>query len=546
MAAHPNNVGHNAISFDRAVILEKQRIELPFHDTQLLAHLIDEEQPLKLQDLAIKYLGVPPWKDDFDVHFWRRGPENEDEWKAAFEYLARDCRYTRLLFPILWETATDAERRLYLEHNLSCARALTKIERNGMFISVPNIDRAINEIELDQRTALLMLKQMTNPAFNPASHPQVRELLFSDLMLPVQGKTKADAASTDEEALKKIRALGLGGNVIPALLEYRENSKLLGTYLRPWKERATKGYEDKNGIFRQNFTSPYIFPRYSFTYTVTGRTSSFDPNAQNVPRDPRVRSMVAAPPGYVLMEADGSQLELRMAAELMGPGTALFNEYLKPNPDVHMTMAMRLTGKNDPTMVLKEERSRAKPPNFAYLYYADWQTYQRIALTDYDLVVTEGEARFAQDAFMLWQPQGWWDRIEEELKATGKVVSIFGRSRRLPNIRSRDTYARLEAKRMGINFSDQSPAADLVMLWVETTIARGFHVCGFIHDAMHLLVPDNDEAIANTAAWLKYDFAVTLPQRVQQMFGYTFRVPLVADVKAGYHWGDESRSPLPH
>jgi DNA polymerase len=546
MAAHQNFVGHNAISFDRAVLLERHAIEFSFHDTQLLAHLVDEEQPLKLQDLVVKYLGVAPWKDDFDVHFWRRGPENKDEWQAAFEYLARDCRYTRLLFPVLWELATPAEQRLYLEHNLPCARALSKIERNGMFISIPNIDKAINETELEQRVTLLMLKQLAGPEFNPASHPQVRELLFSDLMLPVQGKTKAEAASTDEEALKKIRALGLGGNVIPSLLEYRENSKLLGTYLRPWRERATRGYEDKKGIFHPNFTPPYIFPRYSFTATVTGRTSSFDPNAQNVPRDPRVRSMVAAPPGYVLMEADASQLELRMAAELMGPGTALFNEYLKPNPDVHMTMAMRLTGKNDPSMVSKEERSRAKPPNFAYLYYADWQTYQRIALTDYDLVVSKAEARFAQDAFMLWQPQGWWDRTEEELKATGKVTSIFGRSRRLPNIRSRDTYARLEAKRQGINFSDQSASADLVMLWVQTTINRGFHVCGFIHDAMHLLVPDDDAAIANTAAWLRYDFAVTVPQLVESMFGYRFRLPLVADVKAGRHWGDESRSPVPY
>lgn len=535
-------VGHNASGFDRSVLKERFLKNLKCHDTQLLAHLIDEEQPLKLQDLCVKYLGVAPWKDGFDVHFWRRGPENDEEWKRALDYCAQDTRYDRHLFLALWELATPEEKRLYKEHNLPCSRALATMERNGAYISVPNIDAAIATIEVDQRVALLRLKDMVNPDFNPGSHDQVREVLFSDLLLPIQGKSKkTEKASTDEEALKKLKSMGLGGDLLQTILDYRQASKLLGTYLRPWRERATVGYTDKNDIFRPNFTPPYIFPSYSFTSTVTGRTSSFNPNMQNPPRDKRVRSMVSCPPGFVLMEADASQLELRMAAELIGPGSPLFQEYLKPKPDVHMTMALRLTGKLDPATVLEEERSRAKPPNFAYLYDADWPTYQRIALTDYDLVVSEGEARFAQDAFMLWGPTPWWDRIEEEMKATGCVTSIFGRKRRLPNIRSRDAYARLEARRMGINFSDQSPSSDLVMLWLATTVGRGFHVCAYIHDALHLLVPDNDEAIANTAAWLQYDFAVTVPDLVESIFGYRFKVPMHADVKAGYSWGDKSR-----
>jgi uracil-DNA glycosylase family 4 len=518
-------VGHNSSNYDRTVLLEKYGVPIKCDDTQLLAHLIDEQQPLKLQDLAVKYLGIAPWKDGFDVAFWRRGPKSVEEWVSAILYNARDTRYTRLLFEELWSRATPAEQNLYRRHNLPCSRALRTTERHGVYLSVPNIEKGIAEIEVDQRIALLRVKEMTNADFNPGSHQQVREVLFSDMLLPVQKKTKGQEASTDEETLKRLQAMGLGGDLLKTILDYRENSKLLGTYLRPYLELANTSLQP-----------PMMYPRYSMTSTVTGRTSCFNPNLQNVPRDKRVRSCVAAPPGYVLVEADYSQLELRMAAELAGPQCPLFQEYLRPNPDVHLTMAERLTGKPR-DQITEEERSRAKPPNFAYLYLAEWATYQRISLTDYDIIVSENDARRAQMAFKAWGLDPWYSAIEAELRATGEVVSLFGRRRRLPAFRSNDKYARLEALREGVNFSDQSPASDLTLLALAQIVGRGFWTCGYIHDSIQALVPDTPEAIAHATAWMKFDMEVTTPQLVKELFGYAFRIPLVADVKAGPHWG---------
>jgi uracil-DNA glycosylase family 4 len=534
-------VGHNASSFDRRVIKERYGINLKTHDTQLVAHRVDETQPLKLQDLAIRWLGVAPWKEDmFTGEFWRRGPQGEEEWYQALLYNARDTRYVRLLFLELWPMMSPGEQNLYLKHNLPCSRALSQVERNGVYISEENAHKAISELDVDQRAAILLLKSHIDPHFNPGSHQQVRDVLYGNLMLPVMKRIKGSPdASTDEEALQKLKAAGLEPEIVDHILAFRENTKLLSS-ARDYLERALKGYTDRKGMFHPSLTPPRIYPRYSTTTTVNDRTSCFEPNLQNVSRDKRIRSIIAAPPGYVLMEADASQLELRMAAELAGPSSALWQEYQKPKPDVHLTMAARITSK-PPEQVTEDERSRAKPPNFAYLYHSDWPTYVRIALTDYGLVISEREARFAQDAFMEWRVSGWWSRIEEELKATGCVTSIFGSKRRLPNFFSGDAYSRLEALRMGINFSDASPASHLVQLWLTQLVGRGLFVCGYIHDAVHVLVPDDPAQIKWHRDIIKYDFEVTTIQLCEQLFGYKFTVPMVADFKIGRHWGDNSR-----
>jgi len=222
------------------VLKEKYGVDCKTHDTQLLAHLIDENQSLKLQDLCVRYLGVQPWKEDFDVEFWKRGPQTEEEWQNAITYNARDTRYTYILFQESWNQATPAQQHLYGQHNLACSRALAAMQRRGVYLSVPNIQRAIDTIEVDQRIALLHVKDATNPEFNPASHQQVREVLFSDMMLPMQKKTKGQEASTDEETLKRLQTLGLGGQLLADILDYRKNSKLLGTYLKPFLERHNR------------------------------------------------------------------------------------------------------------------------------------------------------------------------------------------------------------------------------------------------------------------------------------------------------------------
>lgn len=522
-----NLVGHNSSGFDRVILKELYDTDLRCHDTQLLAHLLDEEQSLKLENLAVKYLGVEPWKDGFDAEFWRTwDTQSEERKRESFLYNARDTRYTRLLFEALWSESDEKTQRLYARHNVPCSRALATMEHTGVFLSQENITKAMEEIEVDRRVAELHLKNATRPDFNPGSYQQVQEVLFSDMLLPTGRETDSGEPSTSVDVLKKLQSLGLGGSVLQSILDYRKATKLLG-YLRDYDRRLAAS------------VGGFIYPSYSMTSTVNLRTSAFNPNLQNVPRDPRVRSCIAAPPGYVLMEVDASQLELRVAAERAGPQSALFQEYLKPKPDVHMTMAMRLTGKRAED-VTPAERSDAKPANFGFLYYGDEKTYMNQALTEYDRVIQFEDATHAKMAFRAWGIEPWWRAVEEELEEYGEVTSIFGAVRRLPQIRSRDRYTKLEALREAINFDDASVASHLYLLMLAECVGRGYKVVGYIHDALLIYVRNDPDEIARTAADLKQAFSETVPQLVEQIFDYRMRVPLVADVKAGLHWGDGS------
>lgn len=528
-------VGHNASAFDRSIMHKKYGRNIKCGDTQLLAHLLDENQSLKLQNLAIRYLGVAPWKDKFDVAFWQRGPQTREEWADALQYTARDARYTRLLFMELWERATQAERVLYESHNLACSRGLRATELAGVYLSSANVNTAIAQIETDQQAAMLNLKSIAGEDFNPGSHNQVRDLLFSDLLLPVQKKTKGREASTDEETLKRLIAMGLEPYTLGNVVAYRKNAKLMG-YLKKYREICNEG--------------GWWFPWTSMSHTATGRTNG---DGQQVPRDPRVRGCITAPPGYVLIEVDFSQIEMRLAGEFAGPSSPLFLEYLKPSPDVHMTMAEFIT-KKPRAYITDEERARAKPANFGSLYQLfafarhlgieSWKTYQRTVLTDYDQVVTKEECLAVQEAFSHWGLDPWYERRINDLYCHGQITTLYGRTRRLPAIRSHDEYAQLEAARQGVNFDDQSSGGDLGLLGLTGIVGYGIEAFLYVHDSVLARVPEDEAMIRWAAQTMRYAFEVDAPRLTAELFGYQYQVPIKADLKIGRFWGDKSLNHL--
>jgi uracil-DNA glycosylase family 4 len=516
-------VGQNASAFDRMVIKKLYGTNLRTHDTQLLWHLLDEEAATNLQSQAIRTIGVAPWKDGFDKDFWWNwASKTDDEKYESMVYNARDTRYTRMIFEEYRKQVPPRIWNLYVRHNLPVSRALAEVERHGVYLSQENIEESAAEIEVEQRVALLHLQDLTRPDFNPGSHQQVRELLFSDLMLPVQKTTDGGDPSTDAEVLKRLQSMNLGGAVIDTVWKYRKSSKLL-QFLRTYKEaRPAHGWAR---------------PSYSMTTTVNYRTSSFGVfNPQQTPRDRRVRKAIAAPPGWKLIEADYKMLELYVAAELAGPQSALYQALLR-GEDVHTIMAARLTGK-PLSAITKAERSDAKPANFAFLYYADEPTYIRQSLVDFDRIVPFEEGTRAKQAFRAWGVDPWWDQVFEELEEYGEVQSIFGAVRRLPAIRSRDKYNQLEAKREALNFTDASVACHIAELAMADAIGRGERVGAFIHDALLAYAPEDDAE--RCAASLQYSMETNVPALIEELFGYRFSLPLKAEVTIGDYWGDKA------
>lgn len=535
-------VGQNASAYDRMVVWALyEGINLRTHDTQLLCHLLDEEAATNLQMQAIRELGVAPWKDGFDADFWRNWNDKTAEEKiASMVYNARDTRYTRMIFEKYWASGhlDPRLRNLYVRHNLPVSRALAHTEAHGVFLSKENIDESLTELEVEAQVHLLTLQSLTRADFNPGSHLQVRELLFSDLMLPVQGITDGGDPSTDAEALKKLQSLALGGTALDTVLKYRKATKL-AQFLRKFREmRPTHGW---------------IHPSYSMSYTVNYRTSCFDPNLQQTPRDARVRKAIAAPregelyysqpqrkyliaiEDWKIIEADYKMLELYIAAERTGPQCALYQALLRGD-DVHKIMASRLTGKPI-SEITYQERSDAKPANFAFLYLADEPTYIRQSLVDFDRVVSFEDAAKAKQAFRAWGIEPWWNSVGAELEEYGEVKSIFGAIRRLPAIHSKDKYNQLEALREAVNFDDASVACHIAELAMTEAVGRRMRVGGFIHDALLVYAPESQAQEVATS--LQYAMEVSVPALIEEIFGYRFSLPLKAEITIGNHWGDK-------
>jgi DNA polymerase-1 len=285
---------------------------------------------------------------------------------------------------------------------------------------------------------------------------------------------------------------------------------------------------------------------------VTGRTSSGKEDAdkitvkrkirgvnlQQVPRDNLVRGVFGAPPGWSFVEADYSQIELRVAAFLSRDPTML-NLYAT-GQDIHMSMAMRMTGK-PASAVTKEERKRAKAVNFGYLYGMGIGKFIATAWSNYGVRVTEDESIAFRKAFFDEFPYllRWHARQRHLVAKYARVQSPLGRIRHLPDINSPDPKVRAEAERQAINSPVQGFASDLALL-AMVDVHKEFRAQGLtgrpvgtVHDAVNFEIPNEELAVALPI--IKDTMEDTA--KLQELFGLHIDIPIVADLKVGERWG---------
>jgi DNA polymerase-1 len=294
-----------------------------------------------------------------------------------------------------------------------------------------------------------------------------------------------------------------------------------------------------------------IHTTFKLTGTVTGRLSSGKAdqdkvtsrkqnrgvNLQQVPRDDFVRGIFGAPPGSSFVEADYSQIELRVAAFIARETTML--HLYATGQDIHMATAMMMTGK-PAHAVTKEERKKAKAVNFGFLYGMGWSKFIATAWANYGVRVTEQESRAFRTAFFEQFPRllQWHARQRQLVTKYKRVESPLGRVRHLPDIDSPNKEVRAEAERQAINSPVQSFASDMALLsLVHITHEferRGLraHAIGTVHDAINFEIPDDELRIALP---IIKDRMENLP--LERMFGLSLDVPIVADLKVGSRWG---------
>ncbi len=485
-----------------------QEIQADF-DTMLAHYILDENNPHGLKILSSLYFGAP----NFDISTEEK--TGGAPLKKIAKYAAADVYYTRKLrIQLAKELNEDKTTRNVFKHLIMPAsRALVKTQHHGVYVRRDQMETTLRLLKEDQEEILSKLNEVKE-GVNWNSTKQLGQVLFGDLGIQPIDFTKGGAPSTSESVLKQLR----DQSEVPELvLKFREISKLM-QFIESWEEKM-----DENNR---------LHPTFQLHRTVTGRLSCKDPNLQQVPRDKRVRSLIGAPEGWTFIEADYSQVELRVAAMISGDRE--MKRVFQTGQDIHTNTAQLLTGKANPE---KEERKSAKAVNFGFLYGMSWKKFKDYARDKYGVILTDNEAKMFRRRFFdrYKDLPRWYERQQRIVEQQGYIRTLIGRKRRLPEIWSSDDGKRAQAIRQSINTPVQSFASDMAlasMVEIDQKIPKSQCVpVGLVHDALLFEVRTDslDEVLPQIKGIMEHP-------EILDLFNIHLTVPIIAEVSVG-NWG---------
>ena len=539
----PKIVAHNG-KFDLRWInhhWKNGNLSLTF-DTMLAAHILNENRPKGLKPLAQTHLGVEAWA--ISTKSLDETPLNE-----VLRYNALDTWYTAYLYFMFRAQLRDQPRlaRIMTRIMVPASNVFTQIERDGIYVHRDLLEKnALESRKMLARIDRAIMKYVpedvpVEPNLNPSTFS--RWLLFTHLGLPVLalGKQRLDGTpgqpSMAEATLQHLQA-DHPHPVLKGMLARTKWQKFNSGFFTPYLEQIDEASRIHTTFKLTGTVTGRLSSGKGDDEKVTGRAQNRGVNLQQVPRDQLVRGIFGAAPGNVFIEFDYSQVELRVAAFLARESNMI--HLYQTGKDIHMTMAMRMTGKPE-SEVTKDERKKAKAVNFGFLYGMGWKKFIETAWSNYGVVVNEEEAQEARRAFFAEFPelQRWHGRQRRLAAKYKRVESPIGRVRHLPDIDSRDDGVRSEAERQSINSPVQSFASDLTILSL-ITLDRLFkkkglkaRSVGTVHDAINFEVPINE--VTRVVPMIKYVME-NLP--LEKWFGVVLDIPIVADCKIGTRWGD--------
>jgi DNA polymerase-1 len=385
------------------------------------------------------------------------------------------------------------------------------IEEQGMYIYPERFDEVDRHISGKMSEVLAKLHKYK--VMNWGSTKQVGEYLFKELKLPVLETTPTGNPATGESVMMRMRDQH---PCIDLLMEYKGYKQQHSFFIEGWKKRMHEGK---------------LYPSFKLL-TVTGRTSCEEPNLQQVPRDPVIRSLIGAPDGWTHVQLDYSQVELRVVAMVSGEPTMKW--VFQTGQDIHTKTAQDISGKEKPT---KEERKAAKAVNFGFVYGMGWKKFKDYARDSYGVILTDEQAKKYRKRFFESYSGliKWHSKQRKLVHMHGHVRNLIGRMRRLPEVYSPDQGMKAEAERQAINSPIQSFASDMTLMTVIEVgkkISRADAVCyGTVHDAILFRV--RNEVLEETV--LKIQKIMEAPALLKT-FGVNVTVPIVSDMDIG-DWG---------
>ena len=487
------------------------------HDTMLQSYIIDAVGSRHdMGSLALKYLGqrVISFEEVAGKGAKQVSFDHVDIEQAA-AYAAEDADVTLRLHETLLPKleAEPSLNDVYQRLELPLMPLLSKIERNGAFVSVDKLRAQSHEIAIRLAELESQACDLAGQPFNLASPKQLAEILFEKLELPVIKKTPKGAPSTAEDVLAELA----NDYELPAvLIEHRGLAKLKSTYT----DKLPEMVDSRTGR---------VHTSYHQAVTATGRLSSSDPNLQNIPirtqEGRRIRQAFIAPEGRKIVAADYSQIELRIMAHLSSDAGLLHafaNEL-----DVHSATAAEVF---DVSLegVTTDQRRKAKAINFGLIYgMSAFGLAKQIG-------VARGEAQEYIDRYFARYPgvADYMDATRAIAHEQGYVETLLGRRLYLPEINARNKQRQLAAERTAINAPMQGTAADIIKLAM-------IDVDAWLIDTgldAKMIMQVHDELVFEVAD----DACETLCDNVTQRMANVIelQVPLLTDVGVGDNWDE--------
>lgn len=392
---------------------------------------------------------------------------------------------------------------------LPLALVLADMERTGMLVDKEGLQAFGDQLKAELQNCLDRIYEGVGYEFNLNSPKQLGEALFDKMGLPPRKKTKS-GYSTDAETLESLRAYS---PVVEDILQYRTYQKLNSTYVE--------------GLLKVIGEDGRMHSTFNQTEARTGRLSSSEPNMQNIPiRTPlgsQLRKFFVAKPGCTLLDADYSQIELRLLAHISGD-ESMQHAFLN-GQDIHRSTAAKIYNL-PPEMITPALRSSAKAVNFGIVYGIGAFSLSR------DINVTVKEADEFIKNYLATFPgvKQYMDDTIAHGKEKGYVTTLFGRRRALPELSSKNFNLRSLGERMAMNTPIQGTAADIIKLamvkvwWRLRQEGLTAKLILQVHDELIVEAPESEIEAASRILKEEMEGAVQ------------YSVPLTADVNQGKSW----------
>ena len=489
----------------------------PFADTMLASYVLNSTATRHDMDsLALKYLGEKTISfEEIAGKGAKQLTFNQIALEQAAPYACEDVDITLRLQDTL-RPQVEREGRLaeVLDHlELPLISVLSRIERNGVAVDAERLYEQSQQLEQRIRELESEAFELAGREFNLGSPKQLGQILFEEQKIPVIKKTPKGAPSTAEAVLEE---LALDYPLPKVIMQHRGLAKLKSTYTDKLPRLLNK-------------TTGRVHTSYHQAVTATGRLSSSDPNLQNIPirteEGRKIRQAFVARPGYRIVAADYSQIELRIMAHLSEDKGLL--EAFAEGRDIHTATAAEVFG-TSLEKVTADQRRSAKAINFGLIYgMSAWGLARQLR-------IDRSQAQTYIDRYFDRYPgvARYMDRIRTQAAEDGFVETVMGRRLYLPEIHSQNRNRRQGAERTAINAPMQGTAADIIkqaMIDVDAWLAEGEF------DAL-MVMQVHDELVFEVAEAQVERFIEQVQTRMQA--AASLSVPLIVEAQSGANWDE--------